>query len=111
MTDLTQERLKEVLRYNEDTGVFTWLSTTSTKISIGDEAGHLNANGYISIRVDGTLYQAHRLAILYYTGGWPPEMVDHEDGDKANNSLLNLRLASRSENHRNTSKGQLTKAE
>lgn len=41
---LTIERLKEVLHYNEDTGIFTWKAGKRKGI-----AGHKNKRGYIII--------------------------------------------------------------
>jgi len=35
------------------------------------------------------------------TGAWPPEYVDHKDGDPSNNRWENLRPASAQENSRN----------
>lgn len=61
------------------------------------------SHGYISIRVDGELYLAHRLAWFYVHGVWPSVWLDHEDRDKTNNRLKNLREATVSQNLQNMS--------
>jgi hypothetical protein len=57
--------------------------------------------GYRRIRVLGKLYWAHRLAWLYVHGDWPPDKIDHINGDRKDNRLMNLRAASDSENMQN----------
>jgi Demerecviridae HNH endonuclease len=60
--ELTAERLRELLHYNPDTGVFTRLvSVNNYYARAGDVAGCIR-DGYLSISVDGRGYQAHRLA-------------------------------------------------
>jgi hypothetical protein len=100
---LTAERLRELLHYDPKTGVFTWLYIPGRPNKMaGKVAGRLKDNGYIGICVDGTQQYAHRLAVLYMTGSWPIEEVDHRDRDRANNAWSNLREASRVENATNT---------
>ena len=98
---LTQKRLQELLSYEPLTGIFTRRVTTSSRGKAGSVAGHLSL-GYILIYVDGRLYMAHRLAYLYMTGTWPPNMIDHRDTCKHNNVWANLRPATRSENFLNS---------
>ena len=66
---ITQERLKEVLHYNPETGIFVWEHSTPY-VSAGTTAGWID-NGYIRIYVDGKEYKAHRLAFLYMEGYFP----------------------------------------
>jgi len=99
---LTQKRLKEVLRYNQDTGAFTWNEKISRKVVVGKEAGSLNRNlGYIYISIEGVRYLAHRLAWLYTSGAWPKRQIDHIDHNRENNSIYNLRDVSHQENSMN----------
>lgn len=100
---LTAARLRELLRYDQETGSFVWLAKTSpfSRVSIGDEAGTLRADGYRAIAIDGALYLAHRLAWLYVHGEWPNNEVDHLDGDRANNRFTNLRDVEPSTNRQN----------
>jgi hypothetical protein len=101
---LTQQRLKEVLDYDPETGVFRWKERISIRIMVGEVAGQIRPSaGYWFIGIDGYAYRAHRLAWLYMTGEFPPPGVeiDHKDTDRTKNSWLNLRLATRSQNNAN----------
>lgn len=99
--DLTQERLKQMLRYDPETGVFTRIRANGTA-KVGDVAGTRKPDGYRAISIDGRLYQANRLAWLYMTGDWPPELVDHRDRDPSNDRWANLRAATPSQNAGNS---------
>ena len=89
---LTAERLRQVLHYDPETGVFTWKERISIRIVVGKVAGVLMKRGYITIGVDGKHHYAHRLAWLYMTGEWPPRTIDHRDRVRTNNRWKNLRL-------------------
>ena len=106
MSDLTAERLREVLDYCPDTGVFTWKIRSNRRVKVGDVAGALRHNGYIQIGIDGCLHRAHRLAWLYVTGESPPSEIDHINCVKNDNRIANLRLATSAENKQNQSKAQ-----
>jgi hypothetical protein len=90
--DFTSERLRELLSYDRDTGVFTWLEVSKFGgVKVGDVAGCVNEHGYRSIGIKRRQYAANRLAILYVTGEWPKGLVDHRDFDTDNNRFDNLR--------------------
>ena len=93
MKTLTAARLRELLQYDPETGVFTRLVKTSNGIKVGDVAGTADARGYILIRVDGWLHLAHRLAWLHMTCEWPKGMIDHINGVRDDNRWSNLRRA------------------
>ena len=97
------EELKEFLDYNPDTGIFTWKKQVALNITVGQKAGVMNSwTYYTQIAFKGIEYRAHRLAYYMHHGIDPLEkLVDHIDGDKSNNKINNLRLASKSENGRN----------
>ncbi len=104
---LTAERLREIVNYDPDTGIFTWKIPRGYRGSRGkpgDRAGHFNhVLGYRAIGIDGKTYYEHRLAILYLTGEWPKSVVDHKgNGSGFDNRSDNLRSASRSQNRANT---------
>lgn len=90
--------IRSMVRYDPDSGQLYRLSggaeTLITKIPD-------TSNGYIPISVLGVTYRAHRLAWLLYFGAWPEGDIDHIDGNKLNNRLSNLRVASPRQNARN----------
>jgi hypothetical protein len=97
---LTQSRLKELLHYCPETGVFTWNKTLGSRAQAGSSAG-FNSDGYRRICLDGREYKAHRLAWLYVTGDWPDQHIDHIDGQRSNNAFANLRDVPQSVNNQN----------
>lgn len=101
---LTQNVLQNLLRYDQETGVFTWLIAVNRNIKVGDLAGGKNANGYIRVCVRGRSYYAHRLAWFYMNGEWPKGEIDHRDGDSSNNRWKNLRELEHSLNLQNQRK-------
>lgn len=97
---LTQERLKELLDYDPETGVFVW-KIAKGKSKKGSKAGCLNKCGYIYIGIDKNYYYAHRLAWFYVHNCWPTSQIDHINRVPSDNRLANLRIATKSENEWN----------
>lgn len=99
----------EILDYNQETGVFTWkVKARKGRVAAGDVAGYTDLDGYIKIGIDGRYYNAHRLAWLFMTGEWPTDMLDHIDGNPANNAFRNLREADNRLNQQNHRKAKST---
>lgn len=101
---LTQERLKELLHYDQATGLFERKLKPSRRNPTHRRvpAGSINCDGYVVIGLRGKVYKGHRLAWLWMTGSWPDDQVDHTDLVKSNNRWSNLRAATNAQNQANT---------
>jgi len=101
-SNLTAERLRELLSYDKDTGLFTWKVRRNGFVGSGSTAGTVGTGGYIHIRIDNSPYMAHRLEWFYETNSWPKSKIDHINGLTSDNRISNLRECSHSENMQNT---------
>jgi hypothetical protein len=101
----SQARLKELMHYNPQTGVFVWLVSPARCVKAGDIAGSTNSEGYTVIGLFNRGWMAHLLAWYYMTGYWPTadEEVDHRDTNQGNNAFSNLRLDTTRQNAQNAS--------
>ena len=95
---LTQKRLKEILHYNQDTGVFT---------RDGKPVGGIKHNGYVIICICSMRIEAHKLAFLYMTGAFYKGDVDHINHVRNDNRWINLRVVTRQENMRNAKRSKI----
>jgi hypothetical protein len=91
---------KSLLKYSADDGVFYWASDWFVA-KAGDVAGRINKNGYRIIGLCGRQIYAHRLAWLFVNGVEPTSTIDHIDGNRQNNAIVNLRDVSMSINSQN----------
>jgi hypothetical protein len=98
---LTQEYIKTLLEYSQETGEFTWKVRRGGNANAGTVAGTKHANGYIEIKIGDQSFRAHRLAFLYVNGDWPKDEVDHINHIRNDNRWINLRQATTSENRSN----------
>jgi hypothetical protein len=98
---LTQARVRELLDYDPDSGLFHWKVSRSRNAKAGCVAGYLEATGYVRITIDGARYLAHRLAWFLTHGVWH-SCIDHKNRNCSDNRLCNLRPATKAENSRNS---------
>lgn len=98
---ITQDFLKEKLIYTPDTGLFTWKVTLGSRAKAGSQAGCHGYGGYVRIIIHGKIYRAHRLAWLYETGELPVDQIDHINGVRMDNRIVNLRVVTNEENSKN----------
>lgn len=99
------KRLRSVLEYDAASGAFIWISDRGNGRR-GKLAGSINVDGYLCIKVDKKLYGAHRLAWLYVYGEFPTHEIDHIDGNRLNNAIINLRDVTHQQNMHNQCNAQ-----
>jgi hypothetical protein len=111
---------KVVLRYEPETGKLfwrerppemfyrsgSWSAERRAKAWNSTYAGkeaftYLTDDGYRQGAIQGRTIRAHRVIWLMMTGEPPFGVIDHIDGDRANNRWENLRSVTRSQNMRN----------
>ncbi len=95
---ITDAELIKIISYDPITGLF-WRHDLQRNV------GGLNKDGYIEMRIKGRHLYGHRLAWFLSYNYWPIG-VDHEDNNRANNKLLNLRETSEKGNNKNTLKAK-----
>ncbi len=100
------EELRERLDYDEKTGKFTWRYCHSMPQAwIGRWAGkpaftYVDKSGYVLATFNHVNLRAHRVAFAMVHGYWP-EIVDHINGNRADNRIVNLRAITGSQNQIN----------
>ena len=101
MADLiTQDQLKTQVSYDPETGVFMRIKFHGKQIS-GKPLGTLMRWGYVQCRIMGNTYLMHRIAWLYVYGQYPQGEVDHINGVRSDNRIVNLRDVSHKQNQEN----------
>lgn len=115
----TREYLNSVLSYCAETGMLRWknrpvnhFKTEGTykswnKRFAGKVAGAPHSQGYRQINLDGKVYLAHRFIWVMLHGPLVDYDIDHINGNRSDNRLVNLRIVSRAENLRNRKSANL----
>jgi hypothetical protein len=121
MAELSYAQVSALLKYDSETGKLFWIHRPVSMFTdslkqwtaemnaerwnvrcAGKEAFTAASEGY---RV-GTILKrrayAHRIAWLLHYGVWPTNHIDHINGDRSDNRIVNLRDATPLENRRNS---------
>lgn len=123
------EFLRECLEYDYTTGALYWKNRPASHFSDKYRSAEGCANnwnsknagkpalsnvskyGYLVGTLNKQVVKSHRVIWKLVTGDDPVGMeIDHIDGDRANNKFENLRLATSSENSRNTATQKRSKS-
>jgi Demerecviridae HNH endonuclease len=93
--------LAEYVSYCPQSGIVTWKVAPRYAIRVGDPVTSLNSYGYVQACIARRPYLAHRIGWALTHGEWPAVMIDHINGDRADNRIVNLRLATGAQNQAN----------
>lgn len=97
---LTAEIARELLDYDPETGIVT-RKVSGHYWRVGKAIGTPTKKGYLHAWIYDTTYQLHRIAWLIVHGRWPAEQLDHINGVRNDNRLVNLRECTNAENRQN----------
>ena len=95
---VTWKQLDELLFYNSETGKLYYKVSKGGRVKAGEEVGSIGGTGYLNVKIRGVKYRVHRVIWALVYKEKPPAIIDHEDGNKQNNKLTNLRVATKSQN-------------
>ena len=101
------------LSYNPSTGLIYWKRSDVKSAAwngkfAGKEAFTSISHGYRQSNIDGKKYYGHRMAWFLHFGEWPEDgmEIDHINGNRSDNRIENLRLATKSQNGANRKSGR-----
>lgn len=96
------KRLREYLSYDPQTGIITWKKHKHrSTIQPGDRAGYIDASGYEYVRINRMAIASHIIAWALTYGECPENHIDHINGDRSDNRIVNLRTATFRQNQQN----------
>jgi hypothetical protein len=98
---ITQELVHTLFKYKEDTGYLIRKISTSSRARKGDRAGTCTMFGYRQVRIESKWYKETQVIWLYLYNKLQKN-IDHINGIRDDNRLVNLRESTISQNSCNT---------
>ena len=92
--------LRNLISYNPETGHLYWIAQGRGRIK-KKPAGTTTSSGYLGVMIHGKRVYSHRICWALHYGTWPVEQIDHINGVKSDNRIINLREATNSQNGKN----------
>lgn len=105
MIELDIQEVRRFVRYDPKTGEITRIVPAGNQAA-GASACRENLNGYLECNVLAKVVKAHRLAWALHYGVWPAQTIDHINGCKSDNRIVNLRDVSKLVNKQNMRKAR-----
>jgi hypothetical protein len=101
---ITYEYLIKHYDYDKELGILIHKTKKKGRYgAVGSKVGSLHHTGYVTVRIKGKQYQAHRLIWMFCNGAMPKGEIDHINHIKSDNRIENLRDVSLRENSLNQS--------
>lgn len=101
------EMLREFIDYDPTSGEMRWKKVLSNRAVLGGICGgNTDSKGYARVCIGRRQYRAHRIAWALFYGTEPGGLIDHINGDRLDNRIANLRLATDAQNARNARIGR-----
>jgi len=98
---LSQNELKSIFEYDPFTGTLRWKEKRSNIVQ-NSMAGCIHGSGYKVVTIKSKTYKLHRIIWIMLFGEIPKGFyLDHINGNKIDNRLENLRLATNNQNQQN----------
>lgn len=80
-----------------------WVLPTNRRVKVGQLAEQQDTSGYLRVALHGRTYRVHNVLWVLRNGDIPDGfLLDHEDGNRLNNSAGNHRLATIPQNCQNS---------
>lgn len=99
----TQAELLSLFEYWD--GSLYYRTAPLSRRQLGDKAGSVDTStGYRIVKINSVRYREHRLIWVYMHGKLPTDVIDHINGDRADNRITNLRDVSQAVNMQNMTK-------
>lgn len=120
-SDITPELCRQLLSYDPETGRFFYRERPVELFKDGKQSAehnrtawnskmagkeaflYLRNDGYLSGYIYGMRWMSQRVAWAIYYGMWPNGIIDHINGKKTDNRIINLRDVDHAANGKNMS--------